>query len=214
MGWTGKVAAQICCAYVSVLLGASAIAGPTSIPDFGRNAASPEARHAAHWTLQSSDHRGLPFAIVDKKEARIHVFDSNGTLRGTSPVLLGQAPGDHTVPGVGDRAQTGRIPVHERTTPAGRFESQPGYNLAGEHVVWVDWDSALAIHRLRPGVGFRDRQARLASPIASAHRASLGCVVVPVAFYEEVVKEVLGRSRSVVYVLPESKPLSEMLESL
>jgi hypothetical protein len=71
-------------------------------------------------------------------------------------------------------------------------------------VVWIDYDSALAIHRLRPGPSQQHRATRLASADPKARRVSAGCVVVPVAFYEAVVSPVLGRSRAVVYVMPEA----------
>jgi hypothetical protein len=169
--------------------------------------ASTEARRVVDWVLQGSDHAGLPFAVVDKRLARIHVFDGAGRLVGETAVLVGQTWGDHTVPGVGDRAQIGAVRADERTTPAGRFESQPGRNRDGEHVIWVDPASAFAIHRLRPGRSERTRSVRLATASPDDNRASLGCVVVPVRFYQEVIEPTLGRTRSVVYVLPEAGPL-------
>jgi len=42
-------------------------------------------------------------------------------------------------------------------------------------------------------------------------RISYGCIVVPVAFYDAVVRPSLGRQRGVVYVLPETRPVAEML---
>jgi hypothetical protein len=80
--------------------------------------------------------------------------------------------------------------------------------------VWVDYASAFAIHRLRPGFSYQARSSRLASAGVSARRVSWGCVVVPVAFYEKVVQAVLGTSRSVVYVMPESAPLGRIIDSL
>jgi hypothetical protein len=157
--------------------------------------------------------KGRPFAIVDKKQALIHVYDGAGRLKGVSSALLGEAPGDHTVPGVGKRAAAGHVPFHERTTPAGRFRSEPGRNLHGEHVVWVDYDSAFAIHRVRPGPSLRHREARLASASPGDNRASLGCVVVPVKFYRDVVMQMLGRARGVVYVLPEQGSIFELFHS-
>jgi len=38
-------------------------------------------------------------------------------------------------------------------------------------------------------------------------------VVVPVAFYDDVVSPLLGRQRGVVYVLPETRPVGEMFGS-
>ncbi|WP_255440596.1 L,D-transpeptidase [Caenimonas sedimenti] len=159
------------------------------------------------WVLRHGDHGGRPFAVVDKRLARIYVFDGQGRLTGETAALLGQTWGDHTVPGVGERAQTGSVRPDERTTPAGRFDSMPGRNLKGEAVIWVDHASAFAIHRLRPDAAQRARQIRLATASPDDNRASLGCVIVSVRFYEDIIEPTLGRSRSVVYVLPETGPL-------
>lgn len=168
---------------------------------------SSQARALVEWALRARDANGRPFAVVDKNAARIYVFHADGRLAGHSPALLGATRGDHTVPGVGLRAQTGDVRPDERTTPAGRFEAVPGENAKGEHVVWVDYDSAFAIHRLRPGFSYGPRASRLAAGTPDTMRVSWGCVVVPVAFYRGVVERVLGKVRSVVYVLPESKTL-------
>jgi hypothetical protein len=173
-----------------------------------------EARELLHWIAASGDAAGKPYAVVDKKRARILVYDAAGALRGESAALLGATIGDHTVPGVGDRAQSGQVRADERTTPAGRFEAAPGHNLQGEHVVWADYASAFAIHRVRPGRSLAARLAGLASPQPEHKRLSLGCVVVPVAFYEQVIEPVLGRRASVVYVLPEVSNLKELFGSL
>lgn len=168
-----------------------------------------DARYVAEWALQSRDNQHRPFAVVDKKAARIYVFDAEGRLLGAANALLGQAPGDHSVPGVGD-GDVNRIPLADRTTPAGRFESQPGRNLSGEAIVWFDYNAALAIHRVRPGASQEQRLERLASGTPSDNRASLGCVVVLPEFYDSVVQPTLGRHRGVVYVLPESQPVQAM----
>ena len=153
--------------------------------------------------LVTSDHRGLPFAIVDKKAATLTVYRADGRQVGTTAVLLGQAPGDGSIPGVRERAQSGQLRADDRTTPAGRFESEPGHNLAGEAIVWIDYASALAIHRVRPGPSQQRRVQGLASPDARDRRLSAGCVVVPEAFFDAVVHPVLGRGPGVVYVMPE-----------
>jgi hypothetical protein len=158
----------------------------------------------ARQVLASADHGGLPFAVVDKQAAMLTVFHGNGQLVGSTPVLLGKTTGDRAMPGVGARTQRGQLRSDDRVTTAGRFASEPGHNLAGESVVWIDYESALAIHRLRPGLSQQDRALRLASDDPRARRVSAGCVVVPVAFYEAVVAPVLGRSRGVVYVMDEA----------
>ncbi|MDB5874390.1 MAG: hypothetical protein JWQ07_3832 [Ramlibacter sp.] len=182
--------------------------------DFGGQGASADTQYVAQWIMETADHRGLPFAVVDKRQARIYVFEGSGRLLGAAPALLGETVGDQSSPDVGEHTQAGAVPLDERTTPAGRFLSEPGRNLSGEQVVWVDYDAAFAIHRLRAGASKRGREARLASPKPQDKRASLGCVVVPVAFYENVVQPMLGKGRAVVYVLPETQPVREMFGAL
>jgi hypothetical protein len=166
--------------------------------------ASAEARMVSQWALAVGKVRGRPFAVVDKKDARIFVFGADGRLAGTAPVLLGSARGDDSAPGVARRTMSG-IAIQERTTPAGRFESEPGHNDKGEPIVWVDYDAAVAIHRLRPAPVFERRPERLASDTADDNRISLGCIVVGTAFFDQVIAPTLGRRRGVVYVLPETR---------
>jgi len=218
MGWVRGKGAKW--AGAVLLLGGSvlctaALAGPDAplreLPaaaapqvDFRGQPASREARAVAQWSFETGDNRGRPFAVVDKKDARLFVFSANGRLIGATPALLGLARGDDSAPGVGRKVSTG-IPPDERTTPAGRFDSEPGRNLSGEAIVWLDYDAAVAIHRLRPAAPSQRRAQRLASGPADDNRISLGCVVVDEAFYDRVVAPTLGKQRGVVYVLPETR---------
>ncbi len=186
-----------------------AMAAPVDLPE----SASAEVRQAVTHALSAGDTAGLPFAVVDKKNARLYVFDAAGTLRGVTPVLLGSAVGDTYFPGLNQR-NLSQLAAHERTSPAGRFVAQPGRNLTGEPVVWIDYDSAFAIHRLRPAAAQERRAERLASATPDDNRISLGCVITSVAFYEQVVAPVLGASRSVVYVLPDGPFSSDVFDAL
>ncbi len=177
--------------------------------DFVGERASDDARYAANWVLESGDHQGRPFAIVDKRDARIYVFEAQGRVLGASPVLIGLAAGDLSVPDIAQRAPSSLLPT-ERTTPAGRFNSEPGHNDKGEDIVWVDYEASLAIHRLRPAPAAERRSERLSSQNAAEHRVSFGCVVVPIEFYERIVAASLGKGPGVVYVLPETRPVHEM----
>ena len=181
--------------------------------DMALVSASHDARQALRWVMESHDNQGLPFVIVDKKGGRIFVFEANGQLRGASPALTGLAPGDQGVPGMEQRS-VASLRDYERTTPAGRFVSEPGHNLQGEAIVWIDYAAKLAIHRLRPAPAAERRAERLASETPDDNRISMGCVVVPVSFYETVIGPVLGKSRGIVYVLPETQPLQRMLGAL
>ena len=157
------------------------------------------------WVRATNNHRGQPFAVIDKKAAMLHVFDAAGRVRGSSPVLLGLAVGDDSVPGIGQRKMS-EIRPDERTTPAGRFASEPGVNLQGEDIVWIDYDAAVSMHRVRASNKADRRLERLATPTAADNRISYGCVNVPAAFYDAQIKPVFGARAAVVYVLPETRP--------
>ena len=181
--------------------------------DFAAHIASADARLVADWVAQARDNRGLPFVILDKRDARVFVFDAGARLIDSSPVLLGAAAGDDSVVGIGKRP-IAEIRPEERTTPAGRFVSQPGRNASGEDVVWVDYDAAVSMHRVRPVDPKERRLERLASNDPAQRRISNGCINVPVAFFDGVVKPVLGAQSAVIYVLPETKDVHAVFSAL
>jgi hypothetical protein len=113
------------------------------------------------------------------------------------------------VDGIGGRP-IAQVQPQERTTPAGRFVAEPGRNATGEDVVWVDYDAAVSMHRVRTTEPKERRLERLASPTTEDNRISYGCINMPVAFFENVLKPAFNASYGVVYVLPEVKPLAEV----
>jgi hypothetical protein len=175
--------------------------------DFGSVRAPDDVARVAGWAVREADNGDRPFAIVDKRRARVYVFEPGGRLIGNSPVLLGYAAGDHTVEGIGNKTIE-QIQPHERTTPAGRFETAPGRNSLGDDVVWVDYDAAVSMHRVRATNPKERRLERLATKTAADNRISWGCINVPTAFFEQTVWPNLGRRGAVVYVLPERRPLT------
>ena len=209
MQWKSKAAAL--CAAWAVAFAAGAA---RTDQDFERQQPSADAREVAAWVQASDDAGGKPYLIVDKKAARLFVFEADGRLLAATPVILGAAVGDGSTPGVGERAQKGTLTPEDKTTPAGRYVTEPGRNIDGEHVIWLDYGEALALHRLRPGRSYKTRAARLASSQPQERRLSLGCVVVPVDFYLDVVQPLLGSRSGVVYVLPETQSARELFVQL
>ncbi|MFG6431775.1 hypothetical protein [Roseateles sp. LYH14W] len=175
--------------------------------DLGAERAPADVTQVAAWAVRAADNGDRPFAIVDKRRANLYVFAASGRLMGASPVLLGYAAGDHTVAGVGSKAIED-IKPHERTTPAGRFAAEPGRNTLGDDVVWVDYDAAVSMHRVRATNPAERRLERLATPTAKDNRISWGCINVPVAFFDATVWPHIGRQRGIVYVLPEQQSLT------
>jgi hypothetical protein len=177
--------------------------------DFAGETASDDARQVADWVVASGDNRKLFFVILDKANTKVFVFEPSGKLRSATPVLIGAARGDDSVTGIGGRP-IAQVEPHERTTPAGRFMAEPGRNTLGEDVVWVDYEAAVSMHRVRATEPRERRLERLASPTTDDNRISYGCINMPVEFFENVLKPAFNASYGVVYVLPEVKTLAEV----
>jgi hypothetical protein len=174
------------------------------------SALSAPAAELVRWVRRTDNHAGRPYVVVDKQQARVWVFDAQHQPVASSAALLGQARGDHEVPDIATRDVT-QLALEARITPAGRFDTEPGVNLQGEPVVWLNHDAGLAMHRVRPGLAQAGRLQRLAAGVASAQRVSMGCVVLPVAFYDAVIQPLLGQQTGVVYVLPEHSSVQSWL---
>lgn len=180
--------------------------------NFKREYASLEARHMADWVVDSGDNRGIPFVIVDKKEAKVFVFYPDGRLRGAARALLGLALGDDAVPGIGAREMSSIRP-EERTTPAGRFVASLGRNFSGVEILWVDYDAAVSMHRVVTNKPKERRLQRLNTLTTFDKRISYGCINVPTKFFDKVVRPAFIRNNGIVYVLPETRSAHEVFGS-
>jgi len=209
----------------TVILGLAWFASPAAAADpqsamqsnlkravFASEQASPDVHHIADWVVDSADNQGMPFAIIDKPNARVFVFHADGRVRGSAPVLLGLARGDDSVPGIGDR-ELSDIPPQDRTTPAGRFVVQMGLNFHGKDVVWVDYAAAISMHRVVKGTPKERRAERLASPTSEDNRISYGCINVPAKFFDSTIVPSFKHATGVVYILPDTRPLKTVFGS-
>lgn len=188
-----------------------AVAPPSRSANFLGQRASDEARHIANWAVHSGDHKGRPFIVVDKREAMLFAFDIRGRLLRSTPVLLGIGGGDRFAPGVVNMDMAATQPW-QRITPAGRFVAEVGDNLEGEEVLWVDYDAAIAIHRLAAKRTKQRRQERLASVTPTDNRITFGCINVPIRFYEDVIGRHFSQG-GIVYVLPEQMTAKALFRS-
>ena len=205
-------------------LAGAALTGPLPFPtaaaeivsvkraDFRGQTFAPDVHHIADWAVNSGDHRGLPFIVVDKRNAKLMAFDRAGKLIQATPVLLGMGIGDTFPPGVME-LQMHQIEPAQRITPAGRFFAEEGINLERESVLWVDYDAAIAIHRLPAKETKQRRRERIVSPDPAEHRITFGCINVAPQFYDRVVRPQFGKKGGMVYVLPESTPLKTVFKS-
>jgi hypothetical protein len=174
------------------------------LADFRGEQPSAEALHVANWAVYTHDFKKHAFVIVDKGDARVYVFGPDGKLKDSAPALLGAWHGDDSAPGIGDKPLS-QVKPSEKTTPAGRFVAEPGKNSHGEDIVWVSYDLAVSMHRVRPLVAAEHRLERLATRSIDDNRISFGCINLPVTFYENVLSPTVHKYGAIVYVLPEVK---------
>jgi hypothetical protein len=172
-----------------------------------------DAAQVYDWVVRTRDNHALPFMIIDKRQTHLWVYDAAGRLKGNAPVLLGSAKGDHTAEGIGS-LQLSQIRAEDRTTPAGRFVAEVGRNERGENVVWVDYDSGVSMHPVLTTNAKERREQRLATPAVDDNRVSFGCINVPKAFHANIVLGTVRNGRSVVYVLPETRPVTTVFTAL
>jgi hypothetical protein len=181
--------------------------------DFQGESFSPEVHRMADWAVHSGDNQGLPFIVVDKVHARAVAFDGTGRLVQATPVLLGMGVGDKFAPGVSEMTMHETQPW-QRITPAGRFFAEEDLNLAGHRVLWVDYDTGIAIHRLPAKETKQRRRQRIVSLDPKQHRITYGCINVAPAFYDRVVHPHFRHNGGFVYVLPDSTPLTTVFKSV
>jgi hypothetical protein len=184
---------------------------PGTLADFGKETPPDDVVHVANWVSYTRNNKNKAFVIIDKKQARMYVFDSRGKLKSGSPVLLGKAVGDDSAPGVGDKPLS-QLKEEEKTTPAGRFLAQRGRNTHGADIIWIDYKAAVSMHRVLT-VGDERRLERMSTPEVDDNRISNGCVNVPVKFYNAVLNPTVGKYGAYVYVLPETRSVKQVFGS-
>jgi hypothetical protein len=177
------------------------------------NPSSETVDKVTNWVVASHDNGKLPFIVVDKEGAQLFVYDASGQSVGQAPVLIGITKGDESTPGVGDR-ELSNIPVADRTTPAGRFVAKFGPAKGHKPVLWVDYADAVSLHGVVTANKKERRLQRLKSATVEDNRITFGCINAPTAFYESVVRPLFSAAGGVVYVLPDTKSLSEVFPTM
>jgi hypothetical protein len=189
---------------LSVQMARSSAPLPSVRANLREESAPVDVRRMADWVIASADNGSMPFVIVDKKDAEVFVFDRQGQILGSAPALLGLGVGDDSAPGVGAKPLSA-IPPKDRTTPAGRFVANLGYNLGKQSTLWVSHKDNVALHRVIHGRPQDHRLQRLATPTPLDNRITFGCINVPVDFFEGTVLPAFKGTKGIVYILPEIK---------
>lgn len=155
-----------------------------------RDEASDQVRGFIRWVMDTGDHGGLPFVVVDKTHARLYAFGPLGQLRGSAPVVAEAA----------DAHEPMLLPA-----PAGRFINLGASPAEPRSMAWAHDDVVLVL-RPSPVAGPRgQRSVRLASTEPGERRASEAELQVAGGFFREYI-DPLGEVASVAYVLPDASP--------
>jgi hypothetical protein len=179
---------------------------------FRGDSAPIDVRRMADWVVSSADNGGLPFVVIDKKDAEVFVFDRQGQIVGAAPALLGLAVGDDSAPNVGDKPLSAISPK-DRTTPAGRFVAYLGHEPGKPNFLWVDYKNNISVHRVVTGRSQDHRLQRLATPTPLDNRITFGCINVPVDFFERTVLPAFKSTEGIVYILPEIKATRDVFSN-
>jgi hypothetical protein len=98
--------------------------------DLAREGASPDVERASRWIVDSRDHAGLPFVLVDKVRGRLFAFDSSGHLRASTWIMPDAKPGER--PSI--------------QPPSGRFVAPTWQSMRDDAIVWVRGAQVIALY--------------------------------------------------------------------
>lgn len=173
--------------------------------------ASEEVQKTVSWVKKNKDNRKLPYAIIDKKNAHIFVFDAKSKIVDHGPVLLGIAKSDKIDPKTLN-ARLSSIGKKDRVTPSGRYVSVFGPDHRGKDVLWVDTKYAVGLHPVANVPGQR-RKTRLNSTTSADNRITWGCINVSKPLFKNVLTPLFKPKAGIVYILPEAAPIEQLLAS-
>lgn len=172
------------------------------------------AARVAKWVSASGDNHSLPYAIVDKINGSLFLFDGRGQPLAQVPVLVGITPGDDASAGVGSKTLA-ELGPSEKTTPAGRFLARFGIPFRGQRILWVDYATSVALHPIPVDAALTEqRRTRMLSPAADDNRITFGCINVPRDFYSKMLRPRFIGKGGYVYILPDVKPLEDVFPRL
>ncbi|MCG8341494.1 MAG: L,D-transpeptidase [Chlorobiales bacterium] len=173
--------------------------------------ASEEVQKTVSWVKKNKDNHNFPYAIIDKKNAHIFVFDAKSKLVDHGPVLLGIAKSDKIDPKTLN-ARLSSIGKKDRVTPSGRYVSVFGPDHRGKDVLWVDTKYAVGLHPVANVPG-QKRITRLQSSTPADNRITWGCINVSKPLFKNVLTPLFKPKAGIVYILPESAPVEQLLAS-
>jgi hypothetical protein len=161
------------------------------------------------WIRNNNDNKSKPFALIDKKNAKIFVFNAEGQPVASGPILLGITKRDHLDPNT-MYASNDELAVDNRVTPAGRFQVKNGRDLHRKELLWFDYSNALALHTVIKVPG-QQRAMRLRSETPKDNRITWGCINVSVPLYSTVISPLFKPGGGIIYVIPEETGIGDFI---
>lgn len=165
--------------------GAAADAALKSLDrDLAREGWSAPVREIAAWAIESHDHAGLPFVVIDQARGRVFAFDANGRLGGSTPILRSPEWADDAA-------------------PPGRFVADTRRSAGDGAIVWANGHETLAVLATPPDWKRRPVAVQYHRP---HHSRSLH---VAREFYRQHLRA-FRQQAGVAYVLPGTLDLRRM----
>lgn len=169
--------------------------------DFSASSASEAVKQAVDWIQDRRDNRYLPFAIIDKNNSGIFVFDTKSKFLASGPVLLGIARYDRIDPKTLNSSLS-KIAADQRVTPSGRYWAILGKDHNGKEMLWIDPEYAIALHPVVDVPG-QKRKTRLKTETSKDNRITWGCINVSPVLFETIITPVFKEKGGMIYILPE-----------
>ena len=151
--------------------------------DLVREHAAPEVQQVAGWAVDSMDHAGLPFVVIDKARARLFTFDPQGRFRGSASILPGASHDDG------------------EDTLAGRFVADTWSSTHSDGLVWVHGRTALSLQGSPADAAPSPSMEPLRFGDVPDQRLSNDALHVDADFFRQHLSPLKGQA-SVAYVLP------------
>lgn len=169
--------------------------------DLNASNASEAVRQTIDWVEDNRDNKKLPFAVIDKKNSGVFVFDQKGKFVAAGPVLLGISKKDRIDPKTLNY-RLSQITADKRVTPSGRYTAVIGKDHRGKELLWVDYEYAIALHPVANVPG-QNRRTRLKTKTHKDNRITWGCINVSPILFKTVISPIFKERGGIVYVLPE-----------
>lgn len=134
--------------------------------------------------VDTNDHLGETFAVVNKQNGSLTIYDRNGNQIATTPALYGKKVGDTFNSTSSGTTPSGKFGLSYANDPATKAYGGSVIDLTQNGKYIQNKAGRYSIHRTYTAFPNERREARINSPTPADNKISLGCINVPPEFYD------------------------------